>query len=87
MAISHNREIQSSSTTASNFVPTCESIDQLTCPSPDEGKHAQRHIAIGWPNARRGPRKAAVLLPAQGLANAPHPFAGAAQSGDFGVGC
>jgi hypothetical protein len=47
MAISHNREIQSSSTTASNFVPTCESIDQLTCPSPDEGKHAQRHIAIG----------------------------------------
>jgi hypothetical protein len=32
MAISHNREIQSSSTTDSNIVPTCESIDQLTCP-------------------------------------------------------
>ena len=32
MAISHNREIQSSSTTDSNIAPTCESIDQLTCP-------------------------------------------------------
>ena len=32
MAISHNREIQSSSTTNSNIAPACESIDQLTCP-------------------------------------------------------
>ena len=32
MAISHNREIQSSSTTDSNIAPACESIDQLTCP-------------------------------------------------------
>jgi hypothetical protein len=32
MAISHNREIQSSSTTDSNIAPTCESIDQLICP-------------------------------------------------------
>jgi hypothetical protein len=33
MVVSHNREIQSSSTTDSNTAPTCESIDQLTCPS------------------------------------------------------
>jgi hypothetical protein len=33
MVVSHNREIRSSSTTDSKIAPTCESIDQLTCPS------------------------------------------------------
>ena len=97
MAISHNREIQSSSTIDSNIAPTCESIDQLTCPSnnalvisaarrrpakkhlpiqlwtsADEGKQCAASHRYKLPNARRGRVRAAALIPAEGLAKAPH---------------
>jgi hypothetical protein len=56
MAISHNREIQSSSTTDSNVAPTCESIDQLTCPLS---------IALVVSAARNRPSQKKHLLPTQ----------------------
>jgi hypothetical protein len=68
MAISHNREIQSSSTTDSNIAPTCESIDQLICPlsiarvilptqlwtSADDGKQCAASHRHKLPNAVAG---------------------------------
>jgi hypothetical protein len=108
MVVSHDREFKSSSTTDPNIAPTCESIDQLACPSNsalvitkrdfdysqkkastnsilDKHRRSQAMCRVTSPNARRGLRKAAVLLPAKGQGAAPIP--GAAHSGDFGVGC
>jgi hypothetical protein len=65
MAISHNREIQSSSTTDSNIAPTCESIDQLTCPlsialviSAARGRPSQKSIPTNSTLNKRQRRQA-----------------------------
>jgi hypothetical protein len=67
MAISHNREIQSSSTTDSNIAPTCESIDQLTCPlsialviSAARNRPSQKSISYQL-NSGQAPTKASSV--------------------------
>jgi hypothetical protein len=79
MVVSHNREIQSSSTTDSNIAPTCESIDQLTCPSnsalvisaarlrPFTKKHLPTQF---WISADEGKQCAVVTSPLVKLPNA-----------------
>ena len=72
MAISHNREIQSSSTTDSNIAPTCELIDQLTCPlsialviSAARNRPSKKHLLPTqlWTSADEGKQCAASHRP------------------------
>jgi hypothetical protein len=68
MVVSHNREIQSSSTIDSNIAPTCEPIDQLTCRSNNalvisaarRRPFAKKHLPIQlWTSADEGKQCAA----------------------------
>ena len=69
MGISHNRETQSSSTTNSNIAPTCESIDQLSCPlsialvisAARNRPFAKKHLLLTqlWTSADEGEQCAA----------------------------